>query len=89
MYSFLFDKYVSPKNLTLSYMRTVFTLGAPLDVNGIRYANKTDRESEQQEYMKEIVTEMKDKLEEGTDSSFRGDFVSSLIIRDEFMKLII
>ncbi len=55
MVSFLFDKYVSPTNLTLSYVRTVFSLGAPLEVNGVRYANTSDRESEQEEYMKNIV----------------------------------
>lgn len=38
-----FDKNVTADNMTTTYMRTIIDLGAPLDVEGIRFANRSDR----------------------------------------------
>lgn len=38
-----FDKNVSSSNMTVTYMRTIISLGSPLDVDGIRFMNTTDR----------------------------------------------
>ena len=40
--SMFFDKYVSPTNVTVNYMRVMFPLGYPL----VGYDNKTDRKAE-------------------------------------------
>ena len=37
-----FDSSVSPDNLAPTYMRTIFSMGGPLEINGKRYENKTD-----------------------------------------------
>ena len=36
-----YDKYFSDTNFTVNYMRTIIILGAPLNVNGTRYMNKS------------------------------------------------
>ena len=45
-----FDKYISPSNMTdgwtVTYMRTIINMGSPLDVNGTRFMNTSDRSSE-------------------------------------------
>ena len=40
-------------------MRTVFVMGAPLEIDGYRYQNKTDNETEQDVFRKEFVLKMK------------------------------
>ena len=41
-----FDKNVSASNMTVTYMRTIINMGSPLDVNGTRFMNSSDRRSE-------------------------------------------
>lgn len=41
-----FDKNVSGDNMTVTYMRTIISMGTPLDINGTRYMNVSDRSSE-------------------------------------------
>jgi len=36
-----FDKNVTADNMTTTYMRSIIDLGTPLDVGGMRYANKS------------------------------------------------
>ena len=45
-----FDKNVSSSNMTVTYMRTIINMGSPLDVNGTRFMNSSDRRSEQWAY---------------------------------------
>lgn len=45
-----FDKGVSSDNMTVTYMRTIINMGTPLDVNGTRYMNSSDRSDEQWAY---------------------------------------
>ena len=43
----MFDKYFDLKsNFTMGYMRTYVTYGMPLEIEGIRFANRTDRGGE-------------------------------------------
>ena len=39
-------------------MRTNYNMAGPLDVNGIRYADKSDRREEQKEFYKEYQYEV-------------------------------
>lgn len=41
--SAFYDSNVSENNLKVTYMRTFFIAGAPLEVNGVKFADKTDR----------------------------------------------
>lgn len=41
-----FDQNVSPDNLAPQYMRAIFMMGGPLEINGKRYDNKTDLKEE-------------------------------------------
>jgi len=41
------------ENLKSKYTRTVLQMGAPLEVNGVRYLDKVDREEEQEDYILE------------------------------------
>lgn len=43
MMSAFYDSKVSENNLNVTYMRSFFIAGAPLEVNGTKYADKTDR----------------------------------------------
>lgn len=36
-----FDENVTADNMTTTYMRTIIDLGAPLDIDGMRYDNKS------------------------------------------------
>lgn len=38
-----FDENVTADNMTTTYMRTIIDLGMPLDIDGERYQNKSDR----------------------------------------------
>ena len=39
-----FDQYLT-LNMTATHMRTVFVMGAPLEIDGYRYQNKSDNET--------------------------------------------
>lgn len=41
--SAFYDSNVKIDNLNVTYIRSFFTLGGPLDVNGTRFTDKTDR----------------------------------------------
>lgn len=41
-----FDQSVKVDNMKPQYMRTIFMMGGPLEINGKRYENKTDNKAE-------------------------------------------
>lgn len=45
--------------MTVTYMRTLFVMGAPIDIDGNRYQNKTDNETTQDEYRKVYARKIK------------------------------
>ena len=49
-YSALFDTSVKVGAKYVKFMRTNFNLAGPLDVNGVRYSDKSDRREEQKEF---------------------------------------
>ena len=55
-----FDQNVSLSNLTATYMRTTFLMGGPLEIDGYRYQNKSDNETQQEEFAKKYVLKIKD-----------------------------
>lgn len=91
-----FDQYVAldMDNFTATHMRTIFVMGAPLDIDGYRYQNKTDNETEQDVYRKEFVLKIQDIVNDaaGNDPEAFGAIVrfNSLILSfDLFFGLII
>ena len=58
-----FDKNVSADNMTVTYMRTIINMGTPLDVNGTRFANASDRRDEQWDYAGNFSLKLRDMIE--------------------------
>lgn len=82
-----FDKNVTLNNLTASYLRTIFTMGGPLDIDGYRYQNKSENETEQNEYTKTFVLKVKDIVSKtaGNDPQAFGAYIrfASTILKDD------
>ena len=60
-------------------MRSILTMAAPLNVNGIRYDSKNDRESEQEEYAEEFILDTNNSIQENygnDDSGFRVELLA-------------
>jgi len=45
-------------------MRMIVNLGAPLDIDGIRYKHKNDRIQEQNNYVSSFLVDIRDKINE-------------------------
>ena len=61
-YQAMFDKSVSVDNLSISYMRTIMNLGAPLRINGKKYQSRKDNEDEQDEYVENYILDLEDDI---------------------------
>ena len=88
-----FDKNVSSTNMTVTYMRTIINLGTPLDVNGTRFMNASDRRTEQWAYAGNFSQDIKDMIEEqfGDEKEFgcKFQFASILLSLDIFLAMIL
>uniref|UniRef100_A0A7S3CP63 SSD domain-containing protein n=1 Tax=Strombidium rassoulzadegani TaxID=1082188 RepID=A0A7S3CP63_9SPIT len=89
--SFLFDKYVTSENLTVSYMRSLLTFGTPLEFDGTTYKNSSDREEEQDAVVKEFSIAVRDEVTASDDRqpgfrTFNANFVLTI---DEFLDLVL
>lgn len=88
-----FDKNVSGDNMTVTYMRTIIQFGQPLEVNGTRYANSSDRSSEQWDLLGNFSAELRDMVEEGymdpKEFGCKINFASILLSLDIFIGMIL
>jgi len=88
-----FDKNVSGDNMTVTYMRTIINMGQPLEVNGTRYANSSDRSSEQWDLLGNFSAKLRDMVEEGfsdpKDFGCKINFASILLSLDIFLGMIL
>jgi protein dispatched 1 len=62
-YSALFDTSVKKGSSYVKFMRTNYNLAGPLEVNGVRFADKSDRREEQKEFYKEYQFEVNEWIE--------------------------
>lgn len=74
-------------------MRTIFVMGGPLEIDGYRYQNKSDNETQQEEFAKKYVLKIKDIVQNaaGDDPAVFGAqvrFASLILSYDIFMELI-
>lgn len=60
----LFDKYISPDNFTLTYAQTMAVPGSPLNIDGKRYKNLTDGETEQNKVYKDFAKWLEKDMKE-------------------------
>jgi len=51
MFSPFFDSEVTEENIRVSFMRCFVNMAAPLDIDGTRFTDKTDRMMVQDEYI--------------------------------------
>lgn len=85
-----FDKYFDEvSNFTVSYMRTYVTYGLPLEIEGVRYQNTTDRKPEQEAYLKDFARFVRDKLKEkfgdgSGDKPMKSSFLTVILLIEEF-----
>ena len=90
----LFDRNVSLNNMTVTYMRTLFVMGAPIDIDGNRYQNKTDNETTQDEYRKVYARKIKKIVDDSLAASYgqfgaKVRFASILLSLDVFFTYLI
>ena len=55
-------KELSPENVKVRYARSILTLAAPLELNGTKYSNKTDRYEEQTKYASDFLANYSKEL---------------------------
>jgi len=86
----LFDKSLSLDNLKVTYARTIMSIGAPLNINGVRYTDVSDRYVEQQKYATDVlVSQLKQlRADYGEDSIVKPDLVGQLPLWEEFETLL-
>jgi hypothetical protein len=69
-------------------MRATFSLGGPLDYNGVRYADKSDRRQEQRaiyrDYQLDFNSYILENFSEDDDTGFMVDLVSTIIRQESF-----
>jgi hypothetical protein len=73
-----YDSEVSLKNLRVNYMRNFVNLGAPIEIEGVRYNDKTDRLEEQTEYVSTFLLDLEAKFIESFENDPTGFEVNIL-----------
>ena len=88
VYSTLFDKSVAEGTEKVQFMRTTFNLAGPLDVNGIRYSDKSDRREEQKLFYKTYQHDYDAWIQKNypadVPSGFMAEMVSTIIRQKAF-----
>ena len=81
----MFDKSVSLDNTNVKFMRTMLSLGAPLNINGVRYTDKNDRAGEQNDFAEQFIFEIDQKIkDEIGDASLKAELIARFIQQKDF-----
>jgi len=51
----------------VTYLRAFLSLGLPIEVNGVRYADLLDRQTDQREFIREVLVNITDRLDDFKD----------------------
>ena len=90
MVSALYDKTVTADNLKVTYARSIMTLAAPLNVNGIKYTDQSDRYEDQMKYAADFLVAYQKKIEKDKKDgdSLSVNLVGQLPLMEKFQELI-
>ena len=89
-FSPFFDKEVSLINLRGSFMRMIFQLGGPIEVDGKVYKSSLDRKKEQEDFIVEFLREIDEHLNSkyGKDNTGFSVNISNTLWYYEAIKII-
>ena len=89
-FSTFFDSKVSKDNLQVLLMRAFIKLGAPLEIDGIRFSDKNDRNVEQDGYIKTFVNQINEELAEKyeDESGFRFHLFNLVYQQEGFQRVV-
>lgn len=84
-----FDKYVSPDNLTINYMRSTFQNGGPIENSTYRYKNVSDEKAAQAKELEEYLLAAKLDFDAQDTSSvgLKAEFVTFTILFPQILQL--
>jgi hypothetical protein len=75
-----FDKNLTLDNISVDFMRTIFSPAGPLDIDGVRYRNKSSGDGDQTEYIKSFAK----MVGEDAADNFKEERIGFLIRSDSF-----
>lgn len=86
---------MNANNLNVTYIRSFFTFGGPLDINGTRFTDRTDRPLEQDKFVntfvRKIIANIDKALPKKSDDSFefgmKPIIFNFIVMQDDFYLL--
>lgn len=88
-----FDENVTADNMTTTYMRTIIDLGSPLDIDGMRYDNRSHLKDDQWDlaanFSIKIRTIIEDEFSDPDEFGCKVNFATILLSLDIFLQMIL
>jgi len=93
--SAFYDSNVNLTNTNVSFIRSFFTLGGPLEINGTRFTDRTDRPIEQDKFVnvwvRQVIANLDKNLPEESDGTMKFGMkqlnFNFIVMQDDFYKL--
>jgi len=83
-----FDKGLTYSNLKSKYTRSILQMGAPLEVNGVRYQDRVDRAEDQGDFIEEYSKGIEDYYLDREGPGIRYLMFQELLIERRFVTLV-